>query len=764
MIQIIEENTCIDIFYWNKKHMKKVGNILKKIITSFRAHFLRNIIFSWAILWILFGVYIKYFSSPKVSDGEYVQSSNIIEAVKQDILSQLSLVGKSKIQNEQNLNFNVLGQVTEVNVNAGQEIKAGTVLARVKSDSVLNNIRRQQIELDNARKKLSELKESQKVEAKKLRTQITDKQREIQKKKEDMQMSERTHKIEKNNLENSFKGLKLDVEKKMKTLALESNTIEHAPTQKELELKIAKENYSLAEAEYNRDFALLESSLQKVVNDYDIGLKSEVIATENNLQSMDSSLESFNELLGVESDVTLRNPALEEYFSAKDSQKKFQAKASYRDAKESIRIMREQIKSLPTDINPSHVKTLLIERQKMNEAILLLADSIIKGVDASIYSVGSVEKWSYESYKTSALALVSQMRNEKLELRKKIDEISILANPKTESERKASGLRQKKYELQKQKLALETLEGEVWSSQNTVEIEKQKLLLDLEQLKNQIKLKEIDFQKFLSNYEYEKKSGESSITQMELDLGDTRKNLKDLESSDNESIRMAHSAIEQAEISVDDARKNLEKYELRAPFDWIVSRVSLSVGDNLTEKDTDKVISLQNPNIVEITANIDQVDVVKVKRGQSVQVKFGAYPQESFSWSVMDVGLAANADTSNAQYQVKVVVDVSSFSKKIYSGMNVELWIILNKISNALVISAIAIEQDTQSWKSFVNVIRSGGKVEKQVIEIGYNDGTQAEVLSWLQEGDKIQEVNYQLNSLPEKSYGPSEESSEPLL
>ncbi len=47
----------------------------------------------------------------------------------------------------------------------------------------------------------------------------------------------------------------------------------------------------------------------------------------------------------------------------------------------------------------------------------------------------------------------------------------------------------------------------------------------------------------------------------------------------------------------------------------------------------------------------------------------------------------------------------------------------------------------------------SDGTRKKQVVELGFSDGVQTEIIKGLQEGDTIIEVNFSENTLPEESF-----------
>lgn len=69
------------------------------------------------LLCIAGGIFSYFFFFKGTQDTLSQESSEqIIDVVRQDLVSSLSLLGKSKIKNEQSLNFNTQGKVTAVYV------------------------------------------------------------------------------------------------------------------------------------------------------------------------------------------------------------------------------------------------------------------------------------------------------------------------------------------------------------------------------------------------------------------------------------------------------------------------------------------------------------------------------------------------------------------------------------------------------------------------------------------------------------------------
>jgi len=76
---------------------------------------------------------------------------------------------------------------------------------------------------------------------------------------------------------------------------------------------------------------------------------------------------------------------------------------------------------------------------------------------------------------------------------------------------------------------------------------------------------------------------------------------------------VAENEYKQAKVVLENEQAKISNYEIRAPFDGIVTRIDYVVGDNLTSND-EKYILIENPEILEISIFADQVDITKLQK------------------------------------------------------------------------------------------------------------------------------------------------------
>lgn len=193
--------------------------------------------------------------------------------------------------------------------------------------------------------------------------------------------------------------------------------------------------------------------------------------------------------------------------------------------------------------------------------------------------------------------------------------------------------------------------------------------------------------------------------------------------------------ISQAEAQVLAAYAQLEKATLRAPFDGIVSRVDVKIGE--TALPSSNGFSLISENQYEIETFVPEVDIAKLEIGKKAEVTLDAYGDfESFEAVVSSIDPAETVIEGVPTY--RVMLNFSNQDEKIKSGMTANVDIITQTRENVL-----AIPQRAVTVKNGIKTVKilSGENalpVEKEVAIGIVGAGGNVEVLSGLQEGDKI--------------------------
>ncbi len=211
--------------------------------------------------------------------------------------------------------------------------------------------------------------------------------------------------------------------------------------------------------------------------------------------------------------------------------------------------------------------------------------------------------------------------------------------------------------------------------------------------------------------------------------------------------------IRQANISVDTARVNLGYTQIKAPIDGVVVAVLAEEGRTVNAmQSAPSIIKLAKLDEVQIKAQISEADVVRVKPGLPVYFTILGEPNRRYDAklrgvepvpesSQTDTKTTASSTSSTAIYY-NGLFDVPNPEGKLRVSMTAQVFIVLNKVDNALVIPASALGKPDRKTKTHEVRVLEGPpeaqKVSTRQVKIGMNNRVQAEVLEGLKEGDLV--------------------------
>jgi HlyD family secretion protein len=141
-----------------------------------------------------------------------------------------------------------------------------------------------------------------------------------------------------------------------------------------------------------------------------------------------------------------------------------------------------------------------------------------------------------------------------------------------------------------------------------------------------------------------------------------------------------------AQQSLDQARKDLEEATIVAPFDGIVFNIEAKEGEFLSPASYTgtTIVELIDLRHMELTARVDELDIVKVKIGQKVMISVDAMPETKLEGLVIFISPAAREpgavlfedEDEEKQYVVKIDFNIPENSP-IRSGMSATAEIIV---------------------------------------------------------------------------------------
>jgi RND family efflux transporter MFP subunit len=217
----------------------------------------------------------------------------------------------------------------------------------------------------------------------------------------------------------------------------------------------------------------------------------------------------------------------------------------------------------------------------------------------------------------------------------------------------------------------------------------------------------------------------SKLLEMEKDSEAT---LADIDDIDLLQLNLTTAAVNVASAQLDQANDELTGAVLIAPFDGVVTSISVSLGDPVNRNTA--TIDILDPSVVTVQGSIDEIDVLSLKIGDDVAVILDALPDKVLEGVIDEIG-----DGVNQQGVIEfplIITLTPPDGVELIEGLSATATIVLNRIDNALLIPLQAVgggfdqpTVDVVSGESFVTTNVSLGASDDfwVIVESGLSEG-----------------------------------------
>ena len=213
------------------------------------------------------------------------------------------------------------------------------------------------------------------------------------------------------------------------------------------------------------------------------------------------------------------------------------------------------------------------------------------------------------------------------------------------------------------------------------------------------------------------------------------------DSVDN-AIENARISVSNAGSSLENAQDRLSDYEVTAPISGTVVTKSAKAGDKIEGGSSGTLCTIYDLTYLEMTMNIDELDISDVAVGQTVEVTADAVEGKTYTGVVTRVSVAGVTSGGITAYPVTVRIDETD---GLLPGMNVDAEIVIEESRDTLAIPCWALNRGdtvliTAGSPSAVNALDQEAPEGYVYVEVetGVSDGSYIEATSGLQEGDTV--------------------------
>jgi membrane fusion protein, macrolide-specific efflux system len=200
--------------------------------------------------------------------------------------------------------------------------------------------------------------------------------------------------------------------------------------------------------------------------------------------------------------------------------------------------------------------------------------------------------------------------------------------------------------------------------------------------------------------------------------------------------------IQETESNLKASRTNLGFTKIYAPVAGTVTTLPTKEGQTLNaNQTTPTIMQVANLDLMTVRAQVAEADVSRLK--ENMPAYFTTLGNSDQRWTGKVRQVLPSPQIVNDVVLYDVLIDVKNEGRQLMTGMTTQVFFILGKADNALVIPAELLtrrvaKEDNNKGKAYrVAVVTEAGR-EQRVIHVGLQTRTQAEVIDGLQEGERV--------------------------
>ena len=175
------------------------------------------------------------------------------------------------------------------------------------------------------------------------------------------------------------------------------------------------------------------------------------------------------------------------------------------------------------------------------------------------------------------------------------------------------------------------------------------------------------------------------------------KDVEDILDSYQDAVDQAQEKIESAQSNADNKQETYDNYTITAPISGQVITKNVKAGDKIdrsSSSSTSTLAVIYDLSEVTFEMSVDELDVGRVKVGQTVNITADAIEGKTFTGKVTNISLESSQSNGVTNYPVTVTLDEVG---DLLPGMNVDGTIILDQVDNALMIPVDSLMRATVS-------------------------------------------------------------------
>lgn len=191
----------------------------------------------------------------------------------------------------------------------------------------------------------------------------------------------------------------------------------------------------------------------------------------------------------------------------------------------------------------------------------------------------------------------------------------------------------------------------------------------------------------------------------------------------------ARSKYESAKAQVAKAKESADDYSVTAPWDGIVSKVSVRDGDYVAPRTP--LVEIFDPASMVIRFAVPEAKSADIRENMPVKTQLDAYPGKTFEGKI-----SRAYPELDAKMRTRTVEAVLNETPLMISGMFARIKVILKNIPNAISVPADALIVSPKGDR--IVVVVENGKAKRRVVTTGIEDSGRVQIVKGVAPGDQV--------------------------
>ena len=268
-------------------------------------------------------------------------------------------------------------------------------------------------------------------------------------------------------------------------------------------------------------------------------------------------------------------------------------------------------------------------------------------------------------------------------------------------------------------------------------IAKLKVIPEMSQLsaaQSRVRLSEVNLKQAQTNYDREKSLFDQQLVSAEA-FEQVAQQLKQAKEEYNASVE----SLEIIRDGVSSSNKSGSSTLVRSSVSGLILDIPVKVGNTVinsnTFNDGTTIATVADMNDLIFDGNIDETEVGRVHIGLPVRISVGALQDVTIDAALEYISPKAMESGGTNLFEIKATVKVPE-GVTIRSGYSANAVIELQRQENVMTLPESAIQFEGE--KTFVNVIKDDGSIERRDVVTGISDGVNIEIKEGLSLGEKV--------------------------